>query len=80
MKYLFLIASIAAVIIGGILRYWIGRRQYYRRHRAVQTAPSYERMLRTRLFENTITFLYYFLFIAGTLLLLGSLAVFGSGH
>ena len=68
---MFIVIGIIMIAIASVLRYWIGRRQYYRRHTPVREIRSYSSKLATRFFEDIISFIYYFLFIVGVLLLAG---------
>jgi len=58
------------LFLGGCaLRYWVGRRRFYRRNGfGMEEFSSYERSKLTHIFEELLTFIAIFLIVAALLL------------
>jgi len=71
-KIILLIVGIFMLAVGFALRFWIGRRQYNRRNFPVAPVKSYTGWLKTRFFEDVISFMYYFMLIVGAIIVVGA--------
>ena len=69
------IIGIILVIISLVIRYWLGKKNFERRNAfGVQEFKSYRHALMTRLGENFIHFIFYFLFVTGCFFIIASFA------
>ncbi|OCX54298.1 hypothetical protein BEL04_08550 [Mucilaginibacter sp. PPCGB 2223] len=68
------ILSVIFFLIGFGLRYWLGKRSFYRREiTGIESFKSYNNMLFTRFWEGLIGFFSVFFIIVGIIFLLVSL-------
>ena len=66
-----LITGIILIILSLAIRYWLSRRNFYRKNAfGVQEFNSHGRMIWTRYFEGFVLFIVYFLFIVGAVFIL----------
>ncbi len=69
----FYVTGIVFVLLAIYLRYWRNKRKFNRRvGYGVEAFSSYDRSILINLLEDLVHFLYYFLFVAGVIILLAA--------